>query len=155
VITAAGVDHPGRLADIPAGDWERVITVDLLATAAVVRAALPYLRDSHGRVVTIASTLGLRAVSDATAYCAAKFGVVGFTARSPPNWPAPSRSPCSSPAACVPASSTTAPSSTGPSRTLRSTTPPRRGRGHVRPAPTTGLRGTRDGRRSEVESSYP
>jgi short-subunit dehydrogenase len=29
--------------------------------------------------VTIASTLGLRAVSDATAYCASKFGVVGFT----------------------------------------------------------------------------
>jgi short-subunit dehydrogenase len=30
-------------------------------------------------VVTVASTLGLRAVSDATAYCASKFGVVGFT----------------------------------------------------------------------------
>jgi short-subunit dehydrogenase len=30
-------------------------------------------------VVTVASTLGVRALSDATAYCAAKFGVVGFT----------------------------------------------------------------------------
>jgi short-subunit dehydrogenase len=30
-------------------------------------------------VVTVASTLGVKAVSDATAYCAAKFGVVGFT----------------------------------------------------------------------------
>jgi short-subunit dehydrogenase len=30
-------------------------------------------------VVTVASTLGLRAVADATAYCASKFGVVGFT----------------------------------------------------------------------------
>jgi short-subunit dehydrogenase len=27
----------------------------------------------------VASTLGVKAVSDATAYCAAKFGVVGFT----------------------------------------------------------------------------
>jgi short-subunit dehydrogenase len=27
----------------------------------------------------VASTLGLRALSDATAYCASKFGVVGFT----------------------------------------------------------------------------
>mgnify|MGYP003290240713 CR=1 FL=1 len=35
-------------------------------------------RDS-GRIVTVASTLGLKAVSDATAYCASKFGVVGFT----------------------------------------------------------------------------
>jgi NAD(P)-dependent dehydrogenase (short-subunit alcohol dehydrogenase family) len=53
--------------------------VDLLATAAVIRAALPSLKASHGTVVTVSSTLGVKAVSDATAYCAAKFGVVGFT----------------------------------------------------------------------------
>jgi NAD(P)-dependent dehydrogenase (short-subunit alcohol dehydrogenase family) len=79
VVTAAGIDIPGRLADVPAPDWERVIAVDLLATAAVIRAAVPYLERSRGHVVTVASTLGLRALSDATAYCAAKFGVVGFT----------------------------------------------------------------------------
>jgi short-subunit dehydrogenase len=55
------------------------VAVNLLGTAAVVRAALPWLRAVHGRVVTVASTLGHRAVSDATAYCASKFGVVGFT----------------------------------------------------------------------------
>jgi NAD(P)-dependent dehydrogenase (short-subunit alcohol dehydrogenase family) len=79
VVTAAGTDVPGRLADVPATTWERVVTIDLLATAAVIRAALPWLERSHGTVVTVASTLGLKAVSDATAYCAAKFGVVGFT----------------------------------------------------------------------------
>ncbi|NED57203.1 SDR family oxidoreductase, partial [Micromonospora aurantiaca] len=35
--------------------------------------------EPHGRIVTVASTLGFRALSDATAYCASKFGVVGFT----------------------------------------------------------------------------
>ena len=79
VVTAAGVDVPGRLADVPAERWEMVVAVDLLATAAVVRAALPFLTASRGTVVTVASTLGVKAVSDATAYCAAKFGVVGFT----------------------------------------------------------------------------
>jgi NAD(P)-dependent dehydrogenase (short-subunit alcohol dehydrogenase family) len=79
VVTAAGIDHPGRLSDVDADTWERVVRVDLFATAAVVRGALPYLRQAGGRVVTVASTLGLRALSDATAYCAAKFGVVGFT----------------------------------------------------------------------------
>ncbi len=79
VVTAAGIDTPGRLADVPAADWERVLAVDLIAVAAVVRAALPHLLESRGHVVTVASTLGVRAVSDATAYCAAKFGVVGFT----------------------------------------------------------------------------
>ncbi|NYT95139.1 SDR family oxidoreductase [Salinispora sp. H7-4] len=79
VVTAAGMDVPGRLADLPGEVWDRIVTVDLLATAAVVRAALPFLETSRGRIVTVASTLGVKAVSDATAYCAAKFGVVGFT----------------------------------------------------------------------------
>jgi NAD(P)-dependent dehydrogenase (short-subunit alcohol dehydrogenase family) len=78
VVTAAGIDVPGRLSDVPATDWERVLAVDLLAPAAVIRAALPYLRPG-GHIVTVASTLGVKAVSDATAYCAAKFGMVGFT----------------------------------------------------------------------------
>jgi len=79
VVTAAGTDVPGRLADLPGETWERVVAVDLLATAAVIRAALPWLEASRGSIVTVASTLGVKAVSDATAYCAAKFGVVGFT----------------------------------------------------------------------------
>jgi NAD(P)-dependent dehydrogenase (short-subunit alcohol dehydrogenase family) len=79
VVAAAGTDSCGKLEDVPAEDWERVVRVNLLGTAAVVRAALPYLEASGGKVVTVASTLGLRAVSDATAYCASKFGVVGFT----------------------------------------------------------------------------
>ena len=76
---APGVDVPGRLDDVDAEVWERTVAVNLLGTAAVVRAALPWLRPARGRVVTVASTLGHRAVSDATAYCASKFGVVGFT----------------------------------------------------------------------------
>jgi NAD(P)-dependent dehydrogenase (short-subunit alcohol dehydrogenase family) len=79
VVTAAGMDVPGALADIPGETWDRIVTVDLLATAAVIRAALPALKQSHGGVVTVSSTLGIKAVGDATAYCAAKFGVVGFT----------------------------------------------------------------------------
>jgi NAD(P)-dependent dehydrogenase (short-subunit alcohol dehydrogenase family) len=79
IVTAAGMDVPGALADLPGETWERIVTIDLLATAAVIRAAIPALKESHGTVVTIASTLGVKAVGDATAYCAAKFGVVGFT----------------------------------------------------------------------------
>jgi NAD(P)-dependent dehydrogenase (short-subunit alcohol dehydrogenase family) len=79
VVTCAGVDSCGTLDRVPADEWEQVVKVNLLGTVAVVRGALPHLFASRGRVVTVASTLGLRAVSDATAYCASKFGVVGFT----------------------------------------------------------------------------
>jgi NAD(P)-dependent dehydrogenase (short-subunit alcohol dehydrogenase family) len=79
VVTAAGIDACGRIEDVELADWIKVISVNLIGTAAVAKAAVPRLERSGGRLVTVASTLGLRALSDATAYCASKFGVVGFT----------------------------------------------------------------------------
>jgi NAD(P)-dependent dehydrogenase (short-subunit alcohol dehydrogenase family) len=79
VVTAAGTDACGPLGGVARDAWEQVVRVNLLGTVAVIRAALPHLERSAGRVVTVASTLGLRALPDATAYCASKFGVVGFT----------------------------------------------------------------------------
>lgn len=79
VVTAAGIDACGPLEKVIEDDWERVIAVNLLGTVRTIRYALPALRESRGRIITIASTLGLRALSEASAYCASKFGVVGFT----------------------------------------------------------------------------
>ena len=79
VVTCAGIDHPGPLDGVLTDAWERVVAVNLLGTAAVIRAALPSLIERGGHVVTVASTLGHRALPHATAYCASKFGVVGFT----------------------------------------------------------------------------
>ena len=79
VVTAAAMDVPSDFADVDGETWERIVAVNLLGTAAVVRAALPSLRERRGRVVTVASTLGLRTLPAATAYSASKFGVVGFT----------------------------------------------------------------------------
>jgi NAD(P)-dependent dehydrogenase (short-subunit alcohol dehydrogenase family) len=104
VVCAAGVDACGPLADVPGDDWDRVVRVNLLGTAAVIRAAMPWLLERHGRVVTVASTLGWRALPEASAYCASKFGVVGFTralaaelgGRVGVTLLLPSRRPCSS-----------------------------------------------------------
>jgi NAD(P)-dependent dehydrogenase (short-subunit alcohol dehydrogenase family) len=79
VVAAAGTDACGKLEDVPASSWEHVIAVNLVGNVAVVRAALPFLEREHGRVVMVGSTLGMRALSDATAYCASKFAVTGFT----------------------------------------------------------------------------
>jgi NAD(P)-dependent dehydrogenase (short-subunit alcohol dehydrogenase family) len=79
VVTAAGTDSCGPLDRVDGEAWDRVVLVNLLGTAAVVRAALPHLERRGGRVVTVASTLGFTALPDASAYCASKFGVVGFT----------------------------------------------------------------------------
>jgi NAD(P)-dependent dehydrogenase (short-subunit alcohol dehydrogenase family) len=79
VVTAAAMDVPSDFTDVDRTTWERIVTVNLFGTAAVVRAALPALERSAGKVVTVASTLGLRTLPAATAYAASKHGVVGFT----------------------------------------------------------------------------
>lgn len=79
VVTCAGVDRPAPFTALDAAAWERIVAVNLFGTAAVVRATLDRLERDGGRLVTVASTLGHRVAGDASAYCASKWGVVGFT----------------------------------------------------------------------------
>ena len=61
-------------------DWARALTVMLTAHQRMVRAALPWLRQSDAaRIVNIASTEGLGATPGDTPYVAAKTGVTGLT----------------------------------------------------------------------------
>ncbi|MBB5705324.1 SDR family NAD(P)-dependent oxidoreductase [Sphingopyxis panaciterrulae] len=60
--------------------WHRAIAVMLTAHQRMVRAALPWLRQSDAaRIVNIASTEGLGATPGDTPYVAAKTGVTGLT----------------------------------------------------------------------------
>jgi NAD(P)-dependent dehydrogenase (short-subunit alcohol dehydrogenase family) len=59
--------------------WHAIVAANLHGTYYCCKAALPLLPDGSGRIVNIASVLGLRGVADQTAYCAAKHGVVGLT----------------------------------------------------------------------------
>lgn len=79
VVTAAAMDVPSDFAELDGEMWERIVRVNLFGTAAVIRSALPALELANGKIVTVASTLGLRTLPAATAYCASKHGVVGLT----------------------------------------------------------------------------
>lgn len=60
--------------------WDRCLTVLLTAQQQLVRAALPFLRQSdHPRIVNIASTEALGATAQNSPYAAAKAGVTGLT----------------------------------------------------------------------------
>ena len=60
--------------------WERGIAVMLTGQQRMIRAALPYLRQSTcPRIVNIASTEALGATSRDSPYAAAKAGVTGLT----------------------------------------------------------------------------
>ena len=60
--------------------WQAHLDVNLTGTFLCTRAALPAMMEAgYGRIVNIASTAGLTGVPYASAYCAAKHGVIGLT----------------------------------------------------------------------------
>ncbi|MBP7065447.1 SDR family oxidoreductase [Ferrovibrio sp.] len=62
-----------------AAEWDGILATNLTGTYLCCRAAADLLPDHAGRIVNIASVLGLRGVPDQVAYTAAKHGVVGLT----------------------------------------------------------------------------
>lgn len=78
LVNCAGIAGANRL-DGDDALWHAIIGSNLHGTYHCCKAVLPLLPDRTGRIVNIASVLGLRGVPDQTAYCAAKHGIVGFT----------------------------------------------------------------------------
>jgi short-subunit dehydrogenase len=57
---------------------ERLLAVNYLGAAHVTAAALPYLKNSRGLIVAVASIAGLTGVPERTGYAASKHAMVGF-----------------------------------------------------------------------------
>lgn len=74
----AGANHP--LHEYPLDEWRRVVEVDLNGTFYVNRALVPgMISRNYGRIVNIASIAAKEGNPNASAYAAAKAGVVGLT----------------------------------------------------------------------------
>lgn len=73
----AGADPPEE--DLAEAHWRAVLGSNLDGAWRCAMAASRIMPDGEGRIVTIASVLGLRAVPDQVAYTAAKHGVLGLT----------------------------------------------------------------------------
>lgn len=79
LVNCAGIAGANTLDSDDDTLWHQIIASNLHGTYHCCKAALPMLPNGTGRIVNIASVLGLRGVPDQTAYCAAKHGVIGFT----------------------------------------------------------------------------
>jgi NAD(P)-dependent dehydrogenase (short-subunit alcohol dehydrogenase family) len=79
LINNAGVGPTQSAGDPPDQAALAAIDVNLLGPWRVTAAALPALRESHGRVVNVASGLAHMTVPFATAYCMAKRGLVAYS----------------------------------------------------------------------------
>jgi len=78
LVNNAGAGHVGTLEQESVPDVRAVMEVNFFGVLHVTKAALPLLRASRGRVLTVTSVGGVVGQPFNEAYCAAKFAVEGF-----------------------------------------------------------------------------
>ncbi|MEW1747568.1 SDR family oxidoreductase [Streptomyces angustmyceticus] len=78
VINNAGAGHLGTLENEPVSAVRTVMEVNFFGVLHVSKAALPHLRSSGGRLITVTSVGGVVGQPFNEAYCAAKFAVEGY-----------------------------------------------------------------------------
>lgn len=80
LVNNAGRLWVGPFAGQPRADIDAVLHANLTGTLYVTRCLLPaMLERGSGRIINVSSGAGLSGFADVAVYCAAKFGVVGFT----------------------------------------------------------------------------
>lgn len=80
LINCAGIFSLRRFQEIPEDDWDRMMAINLKGVFLCCQAAAPHLCQSgRGRIVTLSSDAGQKAYPMISAYCASKFGVIGFS----------------------------------------------------------------------------
>jgi len=80
LVNNAGIIRKAFVKDMTEDTWDAVLDVNLKATFLCSKAVLPAMIDARrGRIINIASIAGKVGEPTASAYSAAKFGVIGFT----------------------------------------------------------------------------
>lgn len=80
LVNNAGAAESARFAGSDDDQWQRMLAVNLHGPRTCMKAVLPGMMErGWGRIVTIASTAGLKGYAYTSAYCAAKHAVVGLT----------------------------------------------------------------------------
>ncbi|HMC72133.1 MAG TPA: SDR family NAD(P)-dependent oxidoreductase [Mycobacteriales bacterium] len=78
VVNNAGAGHLGTVELEPVEEIRAVMELNFFGVVQVTRAAMPHLRASGGRLMTVTSVGGVIGQPFNEAYCAAKFAVEGF-----------------------------------------------------------------------------
>jgi 3-oxoacyl-[acyl-carrier protein] reductase len=79
VVANAGVVRRALVVDTTEEDWDHVLDVNLKGTFLTARALLPaMIHARRGRFVAVASISSTLGTARHSAYCAAKWGIVGF-----------------------------------------------------------------------------
>lgn len=89
VVNNAGIAPAGAFASMPQETWDRAFTINVMAPAALTRAAGPiFLDQGHGKVINIASLSGMRGKPVLAAYSATKGALLRMTEAVAAEWAA-------------------------------------------------------------------
>ena len=99
LVNNAGISGPNfPLDEYPEDEWRRVVEIDLIGVFNCCRAVVPAMRRrDYGRIVNIASIAGKEGNPNASAYSAAKAGVIGLTKSLERSWRRPGSGSIASP----------------------------------------------------------
>jgi 3-oxoacyl-[acyl-carrier protein] reductase len=80
LINSAGLSLNGEVDGYSLEDWRTVIDTNLTGTFLTCRAVASAMkRQGGGQIINISSGAGRNGIKEMSAYCASKFGVIGFT----------------------------------------------------------------------------
>ena len=80
LVNNAGIQHVSPIESFPVDRWDAIIAINLSSAFHTIRAALPGMKSAGwGRIINIASTHGLVASANKSAYVSAKHGIMGLT----------------------------------------------------------------------------
>ena len=79
LVTAAGYYEERLLDDVTESFFDEMMGVNLKGTVFLCQAAAPYLRRTHGSIVTVSSDAGLQGNISCSIYGATKGAVISFT----------------------------------------------------------------------------
>ncbi|WP_348753914.1 SDR family NAD(P)-dependent oxidoreductase, partial [uncultured Aquincola sp.] len=80
LVNNAGIQHVALVEDFPPEKWDAIIAINLSSAFHTTRHALPGMKQRNwGRIINVASTHGLVASAQKSAYVASKHGILGFT----------------------------------------------------------------------------
>lgn len=80
LVNNAGVAIARPFLDLSEDEWDLMINTNLKSIFYGCKATIPeILKANHRVIINVASVLGIEGIPNFSAYCASKFGVVGFT----------------------------------------------------------------------------
>ncbi len=80
LVNNAGITRDGLLLRMSEADWDAVLTTNLKGVFNMTKAAIkPMMSQKHGKIINIASVVGITGNAGQANYSASKAGVIGFT----------------------------------------------------------------------------